>query len=93
MDDSQHVDYFSRDPKHAPVISVQQMTVMGSQNLILRDERTSFREARQSFDLFFESPDEFGGLFRTVVGDKIPDFFDISFRRAGDSNAKPCGHV
>jgi hypothetical protein len=27
------------------------------------------------------------------VSDKIPDFFDISFRGAGDSNAKLCGHV
>ena len=93
MDDSQHVDCFSRDPKHAPVISVQQVTVMGSQNLILWDERTSFREPFQGFDLFFESPDEFVGFFRAVVGDKIPDFFDISFRRACDSNAKLCGHV
>jgi hypothetical protein len=24
---------------------------------------------------------------------KIPDFFDISFRGACDSNAKLCGHV
>ena len=93
MDDSQNIDYFSRDPKHAPVISVQQVTVMGSQNLILWNERTSFWEALQSFDLFFEPPDEFFGFFGIVVGDKIPDFFDVSFRRAGDSNAKLCGHV
>lgn len=93
MDDSQHVDCFARDPKHAPVISVQQVTVMGSQNLIFRDERASFREALQSFDLFFEPADEFLSLFGAVVGDEIPDLFDVSLRRACDSNAKLCGHV
>lgn len=93
MDDSQHVDCFSRDSKHAPVISVQQVTVMGSQNLIFWDERASLREALQGFDMFFESPDKFFGFFGTVVGDEIPDFFDVSFRRARDSNAKLCGHV
>jgi len=43
--------------------------------------------------LFFESPEEFVGFFCTVVGDEIPGFFDVSFRRARDSNAKLCGHV
>ena len=93
MDDSEHVDCFSRNAKHAPVIAIEQVTVMGSQNFVLRNERAPFREPLQGFDLFFESPEEFVGFFCTVVGDEIPGFFDVSFRRARDSNAKLCGHV
>lgn len=93
MDDSEHVDGFSRNAKHAPIISVEQVAVMGSQNLVLWNERAPFRERLQGLDLFFESPDEFVGFFGAVVGDKIPEFFDISFRRERDSNAKLCGHL
>jgi len=93
VDDSDHVDCFSRNAKHAPVISIEQVAVTGSQNLVLRNERAPFREPLQGFDLFFESPDEFVGFFRTVVGDEIPGFFDVSFCHARDSNAKLCGHV
>ena len=93
MDDSDHVDCFSGDAKHAPVVSVQQVTVMGSQNLVLWNERASFREPLQGFNLFYESPNESCGCFGTVVGDNIPGLFDVSFRRACDSNAKLCGHI
>jgi len=93
VDDSEHVDCFSRDAKHAPVISIEQVAVTGSQNLVLRNERAPFRERLQGFDLFFESPDEFVGFFGAVVGDEIPGLFDVSFRRARDSNAELCGHV
>ena len=46
-----------------------------------------------SAESFFESPDEFVGFFGAVVGDKIPEFFDVSFRCERDSNAKLCGHL
>ena len=93
MDDSEHVDCFSRNAKYAPVISIEQVTATGFQNFVLRNERAPFRERLQGYDLLFESPDEFVGFFGTVVGDEIPGFFDVSFRRARNSNAKPCEHV
>ena len=93
MDEPDHVDCFSRNPKHAPVTSIEQVAVMGSQNFVLRNERAPFPEPLQGFDLFFEPLDESVGFFGTVVRDEIPGFFDISLRRACNSNAKLCGHV
>ncbi len=54
MDDSEHVDCFSRNAKHAPVISIEQVTVMGSQNFVLRNERAPFRAEGLNLDLFRE---------------------------------------
>lgn len=93
VDDSQHVDCFSYDAKHGSVVSIQQVTIMRSEYLVLWNEGASLWKALQGFDVFFEPPDESFRRFGTILGDKIPDFFDVSFRRACDSNAKPCGHV
>lgn len=93
MDDPQHVDCLSCDAKHGSVVSIQQVTIMRSEYLVLWNEGTSLWKALQGFDVFFEPSDEAFRRFRIILGDNIPDFFDVSFRRACDSNAKPCGHV
>ena len=93
MDDSDYVYCFSLDAKHGPAIAVKQVAVTGSEYFVLRNEWASFRKHPQGFDLLFESPDEFVGCRAIVVGDETPVFFDVSFRRARDSNANLCGHV
>ena len=93
MNNSQHVDGGFCDPEHAAIMVDHQVTVVRAQDLVLRDERTSFGKSLQSFDLFFESADELFGAFGTIVRDIIPNFFEVSFRGMGDSNAKLCGHV
>jgi hypothetical protein len=42
MNNSQHVDGGFCDPEHAPIVADHQLTVVRSQDLVLRDKRTSF---------------------------------------------------
>ena len=93
MDDPKQIDGLSRNPKHTSIIAVEQVAVMGPQNLVFWDQWASFRKTFLDLDLFFDSPDEFVRVRGIVMRDKIPDFLDIPFCIPRNSDAKPYGHV
>ena len=93
MNNSHHVDGGFCNPEHAAIMANHQLTVVRSQDLVVRDRWRSFGKSLESLDLFFESAGELFGAFGTIVRDLIANFFEISFRSMGDSDAKLCGHV
>ena len=69
------------------------MPVACSKDFVLRNQGASIGKDLQRFNLFLQSTNELIRGFGTILRDKAPGLFDITFRRTGDANAKFCGHI
>ena len=93
MNHAHDVNGLPGDSKQSAIVTIQKVTVVRSQVLVLWDQRTSLRKMLQRIELLFHLEDESISVGRTVCGNKAPDRLNIHFCSMGDPNFESCGHA
>ena len=93
MDESKNDDRSAGYTKNGSVITVDEMPISSSHQLVLGDERAPLRKALERGQLSVQLPQEPIGGIGAGVRDDAPDFFGIGFGRTGDLNEELCGHA
>ena len=93
MDDSKHDDRSAGHTKNGSVITVDEMPISSSHQLVFGDERALLRKALPRGQLLVQLPQESVGGIGAGLRDEAPDFFGIGFGRTGYLNEELCGHA